>query len=214
MDDTWMNKAAFFELLARAFIYPTDEVVGALISGDFAAAAQEILEVNGLETDKTNEAIEKLASFGDQEQVTVFHDLRREYTRLFVGAPKPSVSPYAGVWYAERMGIQPLLFVGKESMAIERFMRRCGIGQPKGTNNPLDHISSMLEFTQYLCMERAGVVASAQGSSIPENAYEEFYREHLLPFSGPFSEAVIEQSRSSFFRSTACLLAALPASML
>lgn len=47
-------------------------------------------------------------------------------------APEPACSPYEGVWAAESDGVQPLLFVNPCSMEVERFMRSCGLGRPRG----------------------------------------------------------------------------------
>ena len=55
---------------------------------------------------------------GADEEV-LFHRLRTEATRLFVGAPNPVASPYEGVWRAEDDGVQPLLFVNPHSMDVD-----------------------------------------------------------------------------------------------
>jgi TorA maturation chaperone TorD len=141
----------------------------------------------------------------------VLHELRVEYTRLFVGAPDPAVSPYAGVWQAERDGVEPLLFVSKEAMAVERFMRSCGVGRPEGTNEPLDSMGSELEFLQYLALLRAGAVTPPEDVDIPEGACEEFYTEHFAIWAGDFAQKVIEETRSPFFEAAARVLGAYSA---
>jgi TorA maturation chaperone TorD len=209
----WINKAALFEVAALAFLPTQQELAEALASGEYAEALAEIAEANGLvgaEGRPLMEDLEGLAAYEGAEVDALFHELRIEHTHLFVGAPKPFVSPFAGVWFAEEQGVEPLLFVNKESMAVERFLRSCGIGQPEGTNEPLDHIGSELEFLQYLCLLRAEAVVPAEGVEIPEDTYERFYHEHFISFAHKFAAATIRESRMPFFAVMARVIAALP----
>jgi TorA maturation chaperone TorD len=204
----WLNKAALYEIEALAFLYTKRELAEALASGEYAEALAEIVEACGLEVAATE--ISGLAEYQGRDTDELFHELRREHTRLFVGSPKPAVSPFAGVWFAEEQGVQPLLFVNKESMAVERFYRSCGVGQPEGTNEPLDHIGSELEFLQYLSLLRAGVTVPPEGVEIPVDAYEQFYREHFIGFAHKLAAAVIEQSRLPLYQAAAAVLAVVP----
>jgi TorA maturation chaperone TorD len=209
-DQKWINKAALFELLAASFLFTSEDLALALVSGDYDDALLEIGTANGLAKADLSKIVNELTIYHGAAKDDVFHELRQEYTRLFIGSPKPAVSPFAGIWYAEQVGVKPLLFVNKESMAVERFMRSCGIGQPKGTNEPLDHIGTELEFLQYLCMLRAQAVQSQEGVEIPERAYEDFYQVHFAGFSSKFAAKTAGESRLAFFKSAAQLLLLLP----
>jgi TorA maturation chaperone TorD len=210
MDKTWESKAALYELLAKSFLLIEREVVEALVSGEYREALIELLEVNGLPTFPDDGGIDKLDRYLGIEADDAFHALRREHTRLYIGAGNTLVSPFAGVWDAEKRGQKPLLFVGKESMAIERFMRKCGIGQPEGTNEPLDHIGSVLEFLQHLCLLKAEMLQPPKGIEIPAGAYEEFYEKHFIGFAKRFAAKTIEQSREDFYGVAAQVLSVLP----
>jgi TorA maturation chaperone TorD len=210
MKQDWINKAALYEALALAFLFTKKELAEVLVSGEYAEALAEIGAANGLAPSLVTATETLFIEYQNRDADEVFHELRREYTRLFVGAPKPVVSPFAGVWYAEEIGVEPLLFVNKESMAVERFMRSCGVGQPEGSNEPLDHIGSELEFLQYLCLLRAGAAQPLKGIELPENAYEDFYHKHFIGFSHKVAAATIEQSRASLFVAVAKIVAALP----
>ncbi|MDR1422797.1 MAG: molecular chaperone TorD family protein [Coriobacteriales bacterium] len=217
----WINRAALYELLALGFLKVAREFVEVVDSGEYAEALAEIGTACGLNEVVVKTSVEELSCYTgivgtdakDAEgigQGALFHELRIEYTRLFVGAPEPAVSPYAGVWWAKQVGVEPLLFVNKESMAVERFMRSCGVGQPEGTNEPLDHIGSELEFLQYLSLLRAEAAIPPEGVSIPKDAYEGFYREHFIGFAHKFAAATMTLSRAPFYRAIARVLAALP----
>lgn len=210
MVGSWINKAALFELLGKSFLYVDKEMVQALVSGEYAEALGEILEVNGLEKDFASDIGQELAVYKNKEAEDVLHALRREYTRLYIGAKYPLVSPYAGTWYAKEQGVAPLLFVGKESMAIERFMRSCGVGQPKGTNEPLDHIGSELEFIQYLCLLRGKGVQAPEEVEVSATAYEEFYEKHFIGFAKKFAHTTSKESEELFYKVAAMVLERLP----
>jgi TorA maturation chaperone TorD len=210
MREKWTNKAALYEILSLAFLFTKRELAEALVSGEYAEAMQEIATLNGIEAVVTDGGVEALVAYQGMNTDEAFHMLRREHTRLFVGAPEPVVSPFAGVWWARAQGVEPLLFVNKESMAIERFMRSCGVGQSEGVNEPLDHIGSELEFLHYLCLLRSGAVVPPENVEISEGAYEDFYREHFIGFAHSLAAATLEQSRIPFYLSAAKVLAALP----
>lgn len=205
-----VNRAALYELLAHAFLFTTRELAEALASGEYADALAEIGAANGLDAAVLTTAADELAPYKGAETDGLFHELRTEYTRLFVGAPEPLVSPFAGVWWAREAGVEPLLFVNKESMAVERFMRSCGIGQPKGTNEPLDHMGSELEFLQYLCLVSADALKPSDAVTIPEDALEDFCRTHFDVWSKQFAAATLEHTRLSFYRAVARVIVALP----
>ncbi|MDR1422257.1 MAG: molecular chaperone TorD family protein, partial [Coriobacteriales bacterium] len=152
MKQEWMNRAALYELLAHAFLGTSHELVRAIISGEYSEAVVELGTANELDAVGVALCADELAVYQGRNADELFHELRIEHTRLFVGAPRPAVSPYAGIWWAHRADVKPLLFVNTESMAVERFYRSCGVGQPANSNEPLDHIGSELEFLQYLCL--------------------------------------------------------------
>lgn len=210
MEQAWINKAALYEILALAFLYPREDIASALVKGEYAEALEEIARANGLDEAVVLDAVADLVDFKGKHPDAFLHELRAEYTRLFIGVLEPVVSPFAGVWYAEEIGAEPLLFVSKESMAVERFMRSCGVGQAEGTNEPLDHVGTELEFLQYLCLLRAGAVQPPDDVTIPEEAYEEFYAAHFSAWSKKFAQRTIENSRSPFFKAMGRVLAALP----
>lgn len=96
-------------------------------------------------------------------------------------------------------------------------MKACGLGQPSGTNEPLDHIATECEFLEYLAAVSAGisdpVKTAPAASDIPggsyENAYSEFFQEHAATWMPRFSQDVIAKTRLPFYLSAALLLGAL-----
>lgn len=196
----WMNKATYYEFLSMPFRYVPKEMVKALISGEYSEAYEEIGLANGLDSHVIADRRSLLCIYEDtEEEGTLFHQLRKEYTRLYIGRENPLVTPYAGVWASLEKGEKPLLMVGKESMAIERFMRKCGMGQPEGTNEPLDHIASLLEFLYFLCLVKAEAVKPASYAEIADDDYETFFDEHFQPFAHAFANVTLAATEEPLF---------------
>ncbi len=210
MQETWVNKARLYEILATAFECTTPDTAKALREGEYIEQLSLFASHDASLFDLKGEVEPQLAPYTKESEEVLLRRMRTEYTRLFVGAPKALVSPYAGIWYARDKGLDPLLFVNKESMGVERFMRRCGITRPENLNEPLDHISSELEFLSYLCLNEAGVLELPEGVSIDDSSYNTFYRDHFSDWPKQFAQAVCEESTEPFFIVFATILMALP----
>ncbi len=203
----WSATASVCEFLAVSLAYPGDELVGAVVSGEWEGCAQEIadrFEIGSVGCD----------SWLDFDEAK--HALRREATRLFLGPHEPPVSIYEGIWSAHDRGVAPLLFVSQAAMDVERFCKDCGLGRPEGTNESLDHVSTELELLQYLASVQAGIVVPSPGAPsqdrLPggsaEAAYGMFASEHALRWMGRFADALEGETSLEFYRSTARILRA------
>lgn len=209
MQHSWLGKAELYEMLSLGYGFYPRETVEAVVSGEYGKALSETLESLGFGGDLSAQVESVLASYAKEGVEDAFHRLRREYTRLFVGSPTSLVSPYTCVYYAEDVKVQPLLYVNKESMAVERFMRECGMGRPEGTNDPLDHIGTELEFLSYLCLDRAGVI-NAEGNVVPADAYEVFYQARFAPYAKRIARLVVENTDEPLLRAVSAVVAELP----
>lgn len=207
MHEDWVNKAFLYELLERAFAFTARDTVDALADGAYAGALLDAVGSNGLDGALAEEVRADLAGYAGRDPEELWHELRTEYTRLFVGAPEPLVSPYAGIWYAHEVGVDPVLFVNKESMAVERTMQACGVRRPQGTNEPLDHIATECEFLNCLCLVRAGAV---ELHGAPEDAYETFYSERFAWWKDRFAQAVLAGAHEGLMCAAARVLVAMP----
>lgn len=209
---TWQTRATTWELLALSFRYPDVVLAQVVSSGEWVEAAREVTTALDLALPEDFGAELVASSSGDPE--TLLHTLRTEATRLFIGTPESVVSPYEGVHRAAEDGVQALLFVNPHSMAVERFMKSCGLGRPEGTNEPLDHVATECELMQYLALLAAGAQLPEQlfldtlpGGS-PEAAYAAFLEEHVRIWMPRFAQALAAETRIPFYRDAAVLLSA------
>lgn len=215
--DYWRSKAALWEFFAYSLRYPDEEFVDVVVRGEWAEAARElaaVLELSMLE-DFDEEAFSAQAYLSGMNAAESLRILRVESTRLFVGERMPACPPYEGIWRAQDENVTPLLAVNPHSIAVEQFMRRCGLGHPEGTNMPLDHVVSECELMQYLCMIGAGDVAvpdEISEDSLPgesaASAYGIFLDDHIQAWLPRFSEALLSETRHPQYRATATLMLA------
>ena len=205
--EVWHLRATASELLALSLRYPTPDLIEIVAHQDWVGAALEIADAMGMKLP---------AGWGDDLGEVELHNFRAEATHLMVGAPTPVCSPYEGIWRAEDDGVQPLLFVNPHSMDVERFCKKCGLGQPKGTNEPLDHVATELELLQYLASIAAGIVLPFEEGPAVEDfpgggaaqAYAAFWVDHVMTWMPRFAEKLAEKSRIPYYTAVGQYLAA------
>lgn len=208
--ERWMHRASAFELLSLAFLLPSRSLAEAVATGEYAEAAGEAFGLAAPGDERVTTAATHLAAAADGDAEATLHALRREHTRLFVGEKEPPLTPYAGVWRAQQQGQRGLLFVSETSLAIERFMTRCGVAKDLDagqTNDPVDHIGTMAEFLQFLCLVRAEAVRAPAGAAIGADDFGTFLTEHFAPYATWLASELGAQTRSDFFKGAALLLA-------
>ena len=171
--EAWAVRATAWELAAFSFRHPTRELAEAVACGEWADAAREVCGALDAKLPKElaegvdfsgksgSDSAESPNVLGGSDAIDcLFHRLRAEATRLFVGPTEPACSPYEGVWRAKADGVKPLLFVNPHSMEVERFVKACGFARPEGKNNPLDHIATECELLEALALRAAGLPGS------------------------------------------------------
>lgn len=213
--DEWRQRATLWELLAISFCYPSEELAQAYASGEWSDAAEEIADALSLTLPSSwYDFNNRSENTGRRNAEKTLHALRKESTRLFFNPEGALVSPYESSWIARRNNIKELTFVSPSAMAVERFSQQCGLTRPAGTNEPLDFIGTELELLEYLAAMSADSTdpAGAQQAFFPNGnastSYAKFLKAHPLAWITDFAEAVLAETKLSFFRTAATLLIA------
>ncbi len=150
-------RSSLYGMLAATMSFPAAGLAGALLDGEWAAAAGEI--VSRLPFDLEIGALGVPASPEDVEQ---------EYIRLFeVGAGGPFCPLYEGSHRAGRMKIMEELV---------RFYEHFGLQHTPG-DQP-DHLCAELEFMHYLCFKEAAVTSRGEAGGL-RLAQRDFLSRHL-----------------------------------
>lgn len=204
-----MDRAVLFELLSLGLLKPQMETARVLCAGEFGQAAGEVLGALGCSEDDCVSVGSLLEAYDGSEAETVYREISREFTRLFVGPGDPLVTPYAGVRAAQVRGQRGLLFVGPESMAVERFMKRCGVAKDLATgqsNDPVDHIGTMCEFCKFLCVVNAHAVVPVEGARVEADDFDCFMADHFVPYATWCASQIRELSEVPFYLAMADML--------
>lgn len=208
----WMYQAAAYELLALAFLPPSRELSDALTLGEFADACEETLKALKCTNVDVAWTTSFLSEYEKKESEVVFHELRKEYTYLFVGEREPLVTPFVGIWSAQQRGQKGLYFVGKESIEIEHFMRRCGVAKnlkAGHSNDPVDHVGTICEFLKFLCLINAQAIQIPEETNVKVDDFEIFLSEHFTSYAEWCSAQVYEKARCPFYKAMGLLLGAI-----
>lgn len=208
-ESLWMTQATLYELTSLGLLLPTLDLSDALSNGEYAESCKEVMVQLDLSVDVFHDVSQLLSSYQGEESVDVFHEIRREYTRLFVGEREPLIMPYVGVWEARRKGQKGVLFIGEESLAIERCIKKAGLAKDLSAgqlNDPLDHIGTVCEYMKYLCLVHAKAIAIPEGFVVSDNAFEEFFCTYYRPYAQWCAQQIELVSRSNFYKSIGILL--------
>lgn len=204
----WHALAALSELLALSFVRPECVLAEALSSGEYYESMCEITTLANI--DISNEALAILENYIDRDPDELFHALRREATFLFVSTPDTVVSPYESMWCSGEDGAEPLLVINPHAMKVERFIKSCNVNPVTSSREPVDTISTELEFLAYLASMSAGAIERQEDVASPEQhwelSYRRFMQEHALLWMPLFADAVQKETREPFFRAAAELL--------
>ncbi|KAB1187250.1 MULTISPECIES: molecular chaperone [Haloferax] len=158
--------AATYAVLAECWREPSEQLVDAVETGALRTVLGELESVD-------------------------FHDLRTEYTRLFVGPAGPPCPPYESVY---RDGDDPDELGpvnGPATTAVVRWYQEFGV-QPAPDHPDLpDHIATELEFVAYLAEEGL------------DERLDQFLDEHLTVWTDEFLSQVENEARDEFYTSLA-----------
>lgn len=207
--DTWMELAAWFELLAHGLLKPTMITAQALCNGDYLQECQRIATTIGASLDTSKQIEQNLLPYESQNDSEVFHSILREYTRLFVGTREALITPFVGIHIANMHGQHGMLFVGHESIEIERIMKRCGVAKNLSlgqSNDPVDHVGTLCEFLKYLCLVNAKAIVPVKGAKIGDQEFHLFMSEHFIPYAEWCAEELDKLSTVSFYKAIAIML--------
>ncbi|MEE9250669.1 MAG: molecular chaperone TorD family protein [Alphaproteobacteria bacterium] len=126
-------------------------------------------------------------------------DLAVEYTRLFVG-PGKHIPPYESV---QREGT----LWGGTTRDVAAFVERCGFAYDPGYRGLPDHISVELEFMHELTRREAAAWTRGDEAEARRclRIEREFLHDHLVRWAPEFSDKVVAETRTPFYKELAAL---------
>lgn len=139
---------------------------------------------------------EYVAHLGETEDAIA--EISDEYTRLFVGEPKPAAPPWEG-FYQDGESEAGL---GQSAFKMRELLRNAGLELKNVNNQPEDHAGIELLFLSVLCTRIAqGEVPDAVPAE-PKDV-QDFLEAHLLTWIDAFQETVAAEVPGAYYD---CLL--------
>jgi putative dimethyl sulfoxide reductase chaperone len=135
-----------------------------------------------------------------------FTELRLEYNRLFVGPGALACPPYESVYRRDRPESERGMLMGPSAIDVKRRYSEAGLQFNKSFSDLPDHIAVELEFMCFLCAKEAEAAVSSAVETTLKTRQTEFWKIHLNPWIGEFSDRLLKNSRSPFYKASALFL--------
>jgi len=133
-------------------------------------------------------------------------EIRLEYNRLFVGPNALPCPPYESVYRRDRAAPDIGMLMGPSVLDVKKRYGEAGLQIAQNFSDLPDHVSVEMEFMSFLCSKEADALTRQEVETIWRRRQAEFWRAHLNPWIVQFSQTVLSNSRSIFYRSAANFL--------
>lgn len=203
-NDTWIDLASVWELLALAFAFPTEELFGLIEDGSYDETLQDLCASLGME--RPDAVRRGPAENGDELD---FSRLKREYSHLFVSPGMPLVPNCLSYWWTKRRGVKHLMFVNTVAVNIERLMDEFSVRCKRPNELAPDSIEAVCSFAQYLALLCAADGDGSHGGGECAAAYGQLVKDIVFEPAADFAEALCAEASLPFYRIHAELLEAL-----
>ena len=129
----------------------------------------------------------------------VYHELNREYTRLFISPKRELVPLYEGL--IVHPGEKVSMFISPTAMHCEQVYRRTGFAFEEKNKFPGDHAGIELRYFACLLARRAMALEAGNEEEIAatEAALADFAAQHLSRWVDKFAEQVMMYTQSPFY---------------
>lgn len=196
------NLGAMFKLFSLAFEPPTLDLAKLIVSGSLKEDMKAIWDDMGLPQRSMHSFDAELEAYIGQDEKETLHEIRREFTRLFMG-DKPRIANSEGMWRMGAENRRAVLIINSYSLEVADFMRQCGVVRAKEYNDCLDYIEAECDFASFLASSPAYL--EELGKS-PLDLLEIFIDEHMKQWIPGFCAEVLEISSVVYYRALSELM--------
>ena len=177
-----------------------------LLAACYYSPSQALIEENcfqNLATILTELSAEAAAAATETAALVAKSDLQEllvEHTRLFVGPFQLPAPPYGSVWMEQEKSL-----MGATTVKAANFYAACGLQLAEEIYQVPDQITVELEFISYLVFkQREAALAGNQDEADRQvSLQKEFLETFLLPWLGPFTDAVITDNEAPAYMALA-----------
>lgn len=199
---TWTNYAEAFAFVGNSLLVPMNQTGTIGLEPEFWASfpsfddVQVAVALEALEG-YAKEAQKLAAEGGNPEQRASV-----EYTKLFIGPPRPAAAPWETMY---RAGAESsAVGFGQATFEMKRLLREAGLEISNENNQYADHIGIELLYVSVLCSRIAEADGDVGAQAELESSLVSFLQAHPLGWIGKLRAAVEAVEPSGYI---ACLLA-------
>lgn len=202
---TATNLSNMFALLSVGFAAPTLERAALLTDSTFVQDVCNTWQALDLPPEVVADFAEELQAYQGKEAEDVMHEIRREYTRLFM--LDRLIENTEGAWRKKAAGqTQVFYMINDIAMEVQDFMHSCGVVRPAGYNESVDRIDNEWQFCSILATDPEYL---SEQDVNAEEKLEQFVDEHIKSWVPGMSKQLKEESRIPYYRALATLQTAL-----
>jgi TorA maturation chaperone TorD len=199
-------KSVLYDLLARGFDYPDDELAASLTTSNqeesflWRLGQAAALLGEGALAENLEAMDDFISTYSEPEALLL--ELQKDYTRACF-ASRPRLVPLFESVYKEGKLLQDSTF------QVARLYYEAGLQAEQKLDLPPDHIAVELEFMSYLCLQHFEALQQGEDelAAQAEKLQRELLDKHLLDFATSFAARFQEHGRTPFYRSLASCLA-------
>ena len=195
LEEILIKRIIIFDFLRRAYFweFPTELFIEAI---NYAKRA------NGM---NTNVMPEKL--FFEYNQIAdsktileIYHEIKIEYTRLFVGPRHLPSPPYASVYMDKNR-----LMMQQETLDVRQAYLNDGLRILNFNQEPDDHIGTEMEFMYVLNHKAIDAFRNNDKVALSEvvSTQIHFSKEHMVNWIPNFCDDILQSSKNSFWKNVA-----------
>lgn len=206
--DIARSRGTVFRHLADAFRDPTPELVSEYTSGALADSVASAVAWLGVDRRVFDDSLAALREAGAAEALRegILRTLKVEYARLFIGPPRPLVSPFASTRLAPPSDLEsPVLGIGKEARSVEASYDEAGVRVATELREPPDHIATELEFLYFLSGNESEAWRAGDDESARDwrRRQRDFVDGHVKTWALDFFDEVVAATTEPFYRAMA-----------
>ena len=208
---TWTNYAEALAFVGNSLLAPMNQTGTVGLEPEFWASFPSFDDVHVAVALEALEGYANAAQQSAAEGDNPVQDASVDYTKLFVGPPRPAAAPWETMYRPGSEGAT--VGFGQATFEMKALLRDAGLEVSNENNQYADHIGIELLYASVLCTRLAEADGDAAAQEELEKKLESFLQIHPLTWIDKLQAAVAETAPASYIACVLALAQALLASL-
>lgn len=193
--ETWRTYAQAFAFMGNSLLKPMTQTSPAGLEAAFWRAFPDF------GSDEVRAAAEACARFAEglegEDPAKSIEGVSVEYTKLFVGPPKPAAPPWETMYRSDNVTVG----FGDPTFEMRGLLREAGLQLSNENNQYEDHMGIELLYLSTLCQRVADLIEAGEGDEADELAIQvrDFASDHPLAWADAFAGRIEDAFPGGYF---------------